>query len=122
MFKSKVTIHDLFAVLAVLVAAGVLLCASLTADTGALLEVVTPEERNVYTLSEKQELTVVSNGITLHILIENGAARVLESDCPDGVCVSGGAISKTGESLLCAPAGVVLRVKGGDGDVDFVAG
>ena len=62
------------------------------------------------------------NGDKPIIKIVDGKAFVRESSCPDGVCISSGAISKTGETIICAPAGVSLTVKGGDGNVDFVAG
>ena len=84
--------------------------------------ITTPDGVQVYSLSEARELTFSSNGVTLTVVIENGEVFVKESDCPDGVCVAGGRISKSGETILCAPAKILLTVKGGDGNVDFVAG
>jgi hypothetical protein len=76
----------------------------------------------LYPLSQNDCFEIVSQGITLSVVIEDGAAYVKESTCPDGVCRSTRSISKSGETVLCAPAGVTLTVRGGDGDVDFVAG
>ena len=65
---------------------------------------------------------IESRGITLFVTVMDGKVDVYKSDCPDGVCVNSAPISKTGETIICAPAGVSITVKGGDGDVDFVAG
>ncbi len=122
MFRTKGSPWDLIAAGIVLLVAVALFCVPLTAKSGAYLEVTTPEGSALYALSEQRELEVTSNGVTLHILIENGSAYVSESSCPDGVCVASGRISRAGQTVLCAPAGILLTVKGGDGHVDFVAG
>ena len=122
MFQTKPTWRDLLAAGAVLLLACALFCVPLTAKTGAYVEITTPDGVQVYSLSEARELTFSSNGVTLTVVIGNGEVFVKESDCPDGVCVAGGRISKSGETVLCAPAKILLTVKGGDGNVDFVAG
>ena len=122
MFQTKPTWWDLLAAGAVLLLACVLFCVPLTAKTGECVEIATPDGVQVYSLSEARELTFSSNGVTLTVVIGNGEVFVKESDCPDGVCVAGGRISKSGETILCAPAKILLTGKGGDGNVDFVAG
>ncbi|MBO5898937.1 MAG: NusG domain II-containing protein [Clostridia bacterium] len=74
-----------------------------------------------YALSEDRALTLTGNSHTLTVVIEDGAARVVKSTCPDGVCRMG-AISKHGEMLVCAPAGVALTVRSQGGDVDAILG
>lgn len=122
MFKTKPTWYDLIAVGAVALLACVLICVPLLSPSGAYVEIVTPDGATLYALDEARALTVVSNDVTLLIVIGNGEVLVRESDCPDGVCVASRSISKAGETILCAPAGVLLTVKGGDRNVDFVAG
>lgn len=91
-------------------------------EKGELLLICTPDGQQEYALNRDRTVTVSSRGIDMVIVIENGAAYVLESKCPDGVCRAGAPISHSGETILCAPAGVRLTVKGGEKDVDFVAG
>ena len=123
MFRTKPRMGDLLATLTVVILALALLwIPMLSRETGSVLEITTPQGSTEYSLLQNQRLTVESNGIRLEIVIENGEAYVAHSECPDGVCVAGGRISKSGQSLLCAPAGIRLYVKGGDADVDFVAG
>lgn len=123
MFRTRCTVLDWIVVIAVLCVFVGLLILPLTADReGSLLIVTTPSERMEYSLNTDKTLTVSSGGYTVKIEIRDGRARVAESNCPDGICKSSGWISKSGEMAICAPAGVRISVKGGDGDVDFIAG
>ena len=47
------------------------------------------------------------------LVIENGAARIVEANCPDQICVNHGAIRYEGESIVCLPHRLVVRVEGG---------
>ena len=76
-----------------------------------------------YSLSVDQTVTVEANGHTLVIEIKGGEARVASSTCHDGTCRKKGGISNAGETVLCAPAGVLLRITDRDGgDYDASAG
>lgn len=44
------------------------------------------------------------------VVIENGEAYMKEASCPDGLCMKQGHISKAGESIICLPHKVVLRI------------
>ena len=123
MFSTRPCIRDgIVAALVILFAILLLLLPSLWHKTGTVLLITTPEETLEYALDVDQTVTVTSGSYTLTVEIRNGAARVTHSNCPDGICISTPAIDRTGESVICAPAGVRLSVKGGDSDVDFVAG
>ncbi len=123
MFRTKISPWDCFAaILIVLFAAGLLLYPLLSAEKGSVLVISTPDGAKEYSLAEDQVIVVESNGIRLEIVVQDNEAYVKESDCPDGVCSGSGRIGKSGESILCAPAGVTLTVKGGKSDADFVAG
>lgn len=99
-------------VLLVIVALGV---GGLTAASGQRLTVTTPEEELVFSLSTDRETVLVGNdGLALTVVIENGSAFVRTADCPDQVCVHTGRLSHSGDTAVCVPAGIVLRVEGGD--------
>ena len=53
------------------------------------------------------------NGGSNILVIEDGEARVSEADCPDKVCVHSRAISKAGESIVCLPNHVILKITQG---------
>ncbi len=73
-------------------------------------------------LSAEQSFEVKNNGIVLTVTVEGGTVCVSHSDCDDRVCVNSGRISRSGQSIICAPAGVVITVSGGESDEDISAG
>ncbi len=55
------------------------------------------------------------NGIVLKITFYPDGAAVCSSQCPDQICVRAGKLTRAGESALCLPAKVSLRLEGPDG-------
>lgn len=47
-------------------------------------------------------------------IIENGAVRVTEADCPDLVCVYTTPASKVGDMIVCLPHKVVFEIRNGE--------
>ena len=66
----------------------------------------------VYSLSKSGEYTL--NGGSNILIIKDGAAYIKEADCPDKTCVRRGKISHSGESAVCLPNRVSVRVTGND--------
>ena len=65
-------------------------------------------------LSEPKEI-VVEGEITVKIMVSPDGAWVEYSECPDKVCVRTGKITAAGESSLCLPARVSIRLVGSGG-------
>lgn len=124
MKKGLLRVGDIVAMALVLCLAALLLMFLLIADKGTLAEIeVEGEVVATLSLSENTEKTVISRGVTLEIAVENGEIFVKSADCSDRVCQHTAAISRRGESIVCAPAAVVIRIMGGgDSDADFIAG
>ena len=55
----------------------------------------------------------------LTVIIENGEARVAGSTCRDGFCEKHAPVSRAGETIVCLPRGVIIRVTG-EGEADAV--
>lgn len=71
--------------------------------------------------------TYASNGYALEVVSGGDASglRVALSDCPTQDCVHTGAITRSGQSIVCLPARIIIRLEGGPaepGDVDAVLG
>ena len=117
-------VGDLAAILLVLLLVGALLWAFFAAERGAAAQIsVEGETVAVLPLSKDATYPIASRGHHLTVHIENGAAFVSDADCPDRVCQNTGKISAKGASIVCAVAGVSIRITGGgDGNADFVAG
>ena len=75
-----------------------------------------------YELMVEQSFTVENNGITLTVVIKGGSVSVTHGDCDDRICVNSGKISRSGQSIICAPAGIVITVSGGEVGEDISAG
>ena len=63
-------------------------------------------------LEEAEVQTVHANGYTLEIAVENGEVWVVSSDCPTQDCVHTGPISRSGQSIVCLPARVIVTIEG----------
>ena len=120
----RIRLGDTVVILAVLIAAGVLFAFSfLPKEAGAYLSVSSDAGEVRYSLAENRTVTLMSGGHTLCIVIENQHAYVSSSDCPDKTCLHQGKISSVGETVICVPSGVVLRILGeGSHENDIVAG
>lgn len=46
------------------------------------------------------------------LVIADGKASITEATCPDGVCVRHRAVDRAGQSIICLPNKVVVRVVG----------
>ncbi len=112
---------DVVICLAVLLLAVLLLLLPFFGGEGKALSVTVGGETTRYPLSEDRELTLSNNGYTLTVCMENGQAWVSHSNCPEGICRRTGKISRTGETILCSRADILLSVLG-EGGFDAVAG
>ncbi len=56
------------------------------------------------------------NGIWLELAFYPDGAAVLSSQCPDKICVGHGKLTKAGETAVCLPARVSLRLEGPGAD------
>ena len=112
------------AVFAVILLFAVLLFSfGLFADEGAMLSVTVGDKKESYSLETDRVFKLENNGVTLTVSIKDGEVTVKSSDCPDRVCVASGKISKVGQTVVCAPAQISLRIVGsGGGELDAVTG
>lgn len=87
--------------------------------------VTTPDGVETYSLAEDRSFVVESNGISLEVTVYDRSVSVVSSTCPDHVCVQTGRISRSGQSIVCIPARVVIEITGGGGadeSEDFIVG
>lgn len=77
------------------------------------------------TLSLSSDTTIDIPGIggTNTLCIKNGHASITEADCPDKLCVRQASIRHNGESLVCLPHKVIVKVTAdvSDNDLDGIA-
>ena len=76
-----------------------------------------------YPLDHNQRLAFTDDKGKRNVrVIQEGKAYMEEADCPDKLCVKQKAIERNGESIICLPHKLVIRIAGGEeGEVDAVA-
>lgn len=103
-----------------LVAIVTALVVSLSGAAGAYVVVrVDGEEVGKYSLSQDGEYSL--NGGTNVLIIEDGAAYLIEANCPDHLCIKQGKINKNGQTITCLPNKLTVTVYSEDNDVDLVS-
>ncbi|WP_125154688.1 NusG domain II-containing protein [Clostridium rectalis] len=71
------------------------------------------KEINLSTVKENTDFTLkASNGHFNKISIKKNAIRVEEADCPDKVCIKTGWISEQGDTIVCLPNKLIIKIKG----------
>ena len=95
-------------------------------ESGALTAVVSVDGVAAERLAlEEAERTIQAGGYTLRLRLTETEVWVESSDCPTQDCVHTGHISRSGQSIVCLPARVIVRLEGGetvDTGVDAVIG
>lgn len=76
-------------------------------------------ERDLAQLSEPETFTLEGEqGLEVTVELSPQGAAVVSSDCPDQVCVRTGTLTKVGETAVCLPARITLRLEGSGDSVD----
>ncbi len=100
-----------------LAAAGLLFLLLRPGESGGQAEVICRGETVcVLSLAEDGEREIAPG---FCVTVENGAVRVSASDCAEQDCVRHRPVSRRGESIVCAPREIVIRITG-DPETDFV--
>ena len=126
----KPNLGDILVVLAVVALAA---ASALTVwpgrDSGSLTAVVTADGEELDRFAPADlaagPRTYTHNGYTLTVTAEDGGLHVSEADCPTQDCVHTGTISRSGQSIVCLPARIIIQLTGGQADpggVDVVIG
>ena len=94
----------------------------LSAPAGDAVITLNGSPYGTYSLDEDRRIEISGEDFHNVVLIENGSVRMESSDCHNQVCVSHMPISRSGESIICLPHRIVVRIQGGkEADVDAVA-
>lgn len=110
----------------VLVLAAVVALPFLTGGSGEALyaEIYQDEElvKRVLLTEGLHETVTIDGSVRNVIEIEGQTVCFSESTCPDQVCVRTGTLTRAGQTAVCLPNRVIVRLRGGEPEVDAVAG
>ncbi len=121
--KNKRIRNDIILVVALLAAGlaawGVIRFTSKTGEY-AVVEINGTETAR-YRLDTDTEIDIeTEDGHVNRLVISDGRASIVSADCPDRLCVKQGAISRAGQTIICLPHKLVIRITGESG-VDAVS-
>lgn len=114
--------NDLILILLPLLAAGLLFFLLRPGGGGQyVLVTVDGQEVGRYPLGEDRTVTIGEEDYNI-LEIRDGAAAVTDANCGDHTCVRTGKISRAGETIICLPHRLVVKIIGGGETVDAVSG
>lgn len=93
------------------------------ADRSGSVAVYQGKERlAAYPLTADKEVVLDGmDGGTNMLIICDGQAYIKAADCPDGLCMKQGSISRNGQSIICLPHQLVITIEdGADSGIDAV--
>ncbi len=101
----------LVAVLLLIAVAGFALFTTLRQNGDVAVLLIDGEETARVPLSENTEQVIETVWGRNTLVIRDGEAYVSEADCPDGICAAHRPISHVGETIVCLPHRVVIKVE-----------
>ena len=115
---------DLYLIVGCLLAALVCCCLwfLLRQDGSAVIVEQTGRETARYALSEDRTVRIEGEGGYNLLVIEGGEVYLSEADCPTQLCMKTGKIRYAGQSIVCLPHKLAVRIKGGASGLDAVTG
>ncbi len=126
--KEKKSLKRDMILLGVFVVTGllILLFVLLTGQNGKSVEVsVDGKTVGIYDLNTDRKVEIQGLNGKNYLVIENGEAYMEKAECPDGLCVNMGKISRQGQSVICLPNKVVVKIVGNEAeessdDIDII--
>lgn len=86
------------------------ICLSLLAMNQEKTVVINSVDGGSFEMSLDNDGLVEISGVT--VVIKDGKARVTQSDCPDSLCVKMKYAENVGDSIICVPNKVSVRIVG----------
>lgn len=110
-------------ILAALIVFAVTVCVTYlfpTESAAAAYVYVNGKEVGVYSLDTDMEIPLAEGKALL--TVSDGAVAITENDCPNGICLKTGFISRAGERIVCVPNKIVVVLRSSDGSGIYVTG
>ena len=114
--------NDILLIVAVLLLAviGFLIFHFTGTEGDRVVVLISGEQTASYPLSQDLETVIRTGEESNTLVIRDGKAQVTDATCPDGICVDHHPISKAGETIVCLPHQVVIKVSSAENEVDIV--
>lgn len=97
---------------------GILYSMSFPSAGGVLIK--TPGAEYRYPINKDQLVTVKGLLGPYVIEIKNGKVRALEANCPERICIDRGWVYRSGDSIVCIPNHIIIRLENGGDPIDAI--
>lgn len=91
-----------------------------TPGTSSQFYIESNGKKLLYQKKSKEKITLKGPIGETTIEIENGTAKIIESDCKDQICVQMGEVIKHGQIAACLPNKIILGIEEEDNETDAV--
>lgn len=120
--KKKLYINDIILnLIIILLCIAIPVCTYLLTRDEIKMVVVSADGHEVWKQGINTDGVFEANGVVVRI--SDGKAYVLESDCPDGLCMDMKKAQNVGDSIICVPNKVSVKIVGtAEKGADVVAG
>jgi hypothetical protein len=108
--KKDIFVYIILAVFMILIIAGIFLFNNKTGSdayvysNGELIKIMPLETDDSFLYEYEEHYNL--------IVIQDGFVYIEEADCNDRICISKGKINKIGDSIICLPHKLVIKIKG----------
>lgn len=114
MKKNDVVLIVVLLMVALVTFAGVSLYSKLSTTEAEAVVYLNGEEQGRYPLSQDTVVEIsLENGVYNVLQIREGKADITEASCPDKICVRHRPVNAQGESLVCLPNQMVVKIENG---------
>ena len=113
MKKKNILINAIFVVIVLVIAAVMLVVRNLRSTAQPLRAELIYGDNNTtmnLPLDVNETYDVDTGDLTVHIQVQDGAARFVDSPCPDHICERYGWLREEDQSATCLPARAVLTI------------
>ena len=114
--------HDLILIGSLLLISALMVAFVLLRQNNGKWVIVTVDGVQTARYPLEQDGTYSLNDGTNLLSVHGGAARMIEAECPDHLCVEMGEIRYSGQMIVCLPNRVIVTIEGVKGDADLYIG
>lgn len=124
-FKESLKFGDIIIVIFIIVAALLLELAFVLPSKADGVAVISKDNEILkeINLSQSENITFALDNIKGYTFeVKNKKIRIANATCPDKICINMGYISKTGQTIVCIPAHLMIEIKSNTKEYDVVVG
>lgn len=116
--KIKFKKGDIIVIISVIILIIIVSVLTFPKSSGKEVEISIDGKSHFYPLNK--DTTIETDGEFKNIVtIRNDEVWISNANCPDKLCKNTGKISKKGQSIICVPEKMIIRITGG-GEVDAI--